>query len=255
MKKELYFKVIGVIVILSVLFFLIFGLNLIKKSKESSTLIVGNSTFKYQQNRWSVLDTTVKKENNWRLFNTYVDNEHFGKYYVYSDGDEWYLFEKDKTAINYEGELLAFDNDKYKVLTYEQNEITDFTDIEKVLVENNILFNPTYTSSYYIDLDIDNDKEMERLYVISNLFPIDPISDNIFFSIVFLKKNDKIIKLYEQKEDDSFSGCKASVSSIIDLNHDNKYELILKCTYYSTNGVDYSLYNFNKDNFHKLVSS
>lgn len=254
-KRKVYIIVIVVMILLSSLFFLVFGLDMIEKKNEDSTLIVGDTSFRNKGGKWtnSSLDTE-KKESNWKLFQTYVDNEYFGEYYLYFS-DKWYLFSKDKKAVNYDGELLAFNNKKYKVFDYDLKEIEDYSDVNIILEENGISFIPNYTSNYYIDLDIDYDGKDERLYLISNLFPLDPVDDKIFFSIVFLKKGDKIIKLYEKKEEDAFSGCSASISGILDLDWDNKYEIVLKCSYYSTNGTDFSLYNFSKGSFHKLVSN
>lgn len=254
-NRKLYLLIIVVMILLSLIFFLVFGLDMMKQKREDSVLIVGNISFRNQGGNWSAatLDTD-KKQNNWKLFQTYVDNEYFGKYYLYYS-DKWYLFSKDKKAVNYDGELLAVNNEKYKVLDYRLNEIDDYTDVDRVLRESDISFIPNYTSNYYIDFDIDNDNTIERLYIVSNLFPLDPVDDKTFFSIVFLKKGDKIIKLYEEKEADAFSGCSASINGILDVDFDNKYEIILKCAYYSTNGDNFSLYNFSKGSFHKLVSN
>ena len=83
----------------------------------------------------------------------------------------------------YNGEILAF-NKNHKVLEFNTVDIKFDEYINKVLEDNEIDKNTAMTS-YYINLDLDGDDDLEKIYVVTNRFEIENIS-NKFFSYVFL---------------------------------------------------------------------
>ena len=257
-NKRRYIKIIVVIVILSVIFLLTVGLNLIKKEQEIDLIVLdSNVIFKKQNNKWySIKKDSELKKYNWQFLYTFVDNEYLGKYYLYFD-EEWYLFDKDKNALNYNGSLIAFNDSKYKVINFNTSDIVDNTYLNKILTENNLDLNQELTNNYYFSFDIDNDNKDEQLYVVSNRFPINNLNTSTYFSFVFLVDNGKIITIYEdiEKTDDSYSGCKPYIKSILDINDDNKYEVILNCAYYSTGEINSSMYEYKHNKFKLVVSS
>lgn len=260
MKKsnKRYLFIFIVIILFSLTLFIILGPNSLKKEKMKPTIIIDNdSIFEFDGNRWGRVDTTTKIDNlNWKKFNVYIDNESYGKFYLVNQG-KWYLFDDDKNAINYESSLLAVDtNNKYKVVNIKRNSISDFTYIHKVLAEYNLDIEQTYTSSDVIEVDIDNDNKNEYIYTITNKFPDTEIPTKSF-GFIFMVKNNKIYYLYDHvsNNEDIYDGCKPYINNIIDINQDNKYEFIISCSYYSNNGVEQKLYEFNNSNFNLLVSN
>lgn len=257
--RKRYLKIIFVFLIIGTICFFLFGLNSFKSQLEKNVIIIDNdATFKRKNNKWySLTSSTDLKSYNWTKFSVFENNKYLGKYYLVNSG-EWYLFDSDKNAKNYNGNLLALGgNTNYQVLDYELVDSTDNSYINQVLEDNNVDVNSSLTSNYQIDFDIDNDGTKESLYVISNRFPLDPVTSNKYFGFVFLVKNNKIINLYEDvtMTDDSYSGCKPYITSILDVDNDKKYEVILSCAYYSNSGNKHKLYKFNDDEFNLLVSN
>lgn len=256
--QKRYLKIFIPLILLSLFFFLFYGLNLISKNKKTSLIIINDdAVFVKKEDRWfNIIDSSDKEKYNWNKYYVYQNNEPIGKFYLVNNGN-WYLFDKDKSAVNYDGDLLAFDEEtKYTILKYSENSINDYTYVNKVLSENGLNTNAIFSSSYYIDFDIDNDSINEQLYVITNKFPYEKANENSF-GFVFLVKNNRIYYLYKDtsKSKDLFEGCKPYVNSIFDLDEDNKYEVNFSCGYYSTNGTIQKIYKFDKGKFKLLVSN
>ena len=58
-----------------------------------------------------------------------------------------------------------------------------------------------------------------------------------------------------EKTEDSYSGCKPYIKSILDVNNDNKYEVIINCAEYSTNKIHSTMYKYKNNQFENVVSS
>lgn len=246
-----------VIVFLSLLFFFTIGRKLIKNSKINDMIIVGNdAVFKKDGNKWRNVPFKDISKYNWKQYYTYIDNSYFGQYYLYNS-EKWYLFEDKNKALNYEGDLLALSgNIKYKVVNFTLHDIEDTTYVKQVLKDHHLDENSTLTSSSYVDIDINNDGNKERIYTISNQFPLEDVG-NTYFSFIFMIDHNRIIYLYEKvkEEVDPYSGCKPYINNIIDVDEDDRYEIILGCGYYSTNGIHYKMYQFKNGKFNLLVSN
>ena len=52
-----------------------------------------------------------------------------------------------------------------------------------------------------------------------------------------------------------FNGCKPYFNSFIDVDNDSRYEFILNCAEYSTNGVSRMLYKYDNNEFKILISN
>ena len=142
-----------------------------------------------------------------------------------------------------------------KIKNFNQEKISDYTKVNKVLSENNISTGQELTSNTQISVDIDNDGVDEKIYVVGNVFPMETDPEYIF-SVVFMEKNDIIYPIYKSIEKNkNFNGCKPYINSIIDVDDDNKYEIILSCSQYSTEGTIDMLYRFNNDKFSIIVTN
>ena len=251
MKNKRYIYIIVILFISVFLFFIFYGINAIKDYNKDEILIVSDNIFRKYKSKWFKIQDM--KSMNWKKFHIYVNNDYYGDKYLYYN-EKWYIFEKDKKALTYSGDILAF-NANYKVVKF--NEINNYSDknIEKILEENKSE-NLGIENSYYIDVDIDNDGSLERIYVVTNRFS-DKLNSGKFFSYVFLVKKEKITYIYkeESNDSDSYSGCKPYISNIIDVDEDNKYEIIMTCSYYSNGIKKYNLYEYQKGKFNLLVSN
>lgn len=52
-----------------------------------------------------------------------------------------------------------------------------------------------------------------------------------------------------------YDSCKIYLQNIIDLDNDNKYELITGCGYYSNNGVINNIYTLKNKEYKLLISN
>ena len=121
--------------------------------------------------------------------------------------------------------------------------------------ENSLPTNEELTVSNLIALDFDDDGVDENFYFISNAFPLDETPENIF-SIVFMEKSGVIYKMYNSIEKNKgYNGCKPYINDIIDVNDDDKYEIILTCAKYSVETPIDMLYTFTNNDFRIIISN
>ncbi len=257
MKKR-YIVILIIIIVYFTVFFLLYGKDELKYSKLKTTLIIGDNTiWQLDEKKWyNIANTNDKEELNWTLFTVFADNEKLGNYYLVFD-DKWYIYDNKRNPISYSGSIVAYSaNYEMKIKNFTQEKISDYTKVNEALSENNITINnQELTSNTQISVDIDNDGVDEKIYVVGNVFPIESNPEYIF-SIVFMEKNDIIYPIYKSIEKNkNYNGCKPYINTIIDVNDDNKYEIVLSCSQYSTEGTIDMLYKFNKNKFSIIVSN
>lgn len=259
MKKNnliIIFVIVLIVIYCLVLFFFFGGFKRVSKEKNDVVLIPDQSTmWTYSKNHWTnvTLDESIEQLN-WLKYNVYVDDEKIGNYYMWYDNSKWYLFDKDRNSINYEGELFAYNsNYDVKLVEYKDNEIEDFSYVDEMLKKKklNSIDNSEYVVSSQINIDVDNDGEEEVFYIVSNSSISSNDTNN--FSIIFMVKGDKIFDIYS--EISNSSTCLPYISKFIDVDEDNKLELIVGCDSLSINGNKKFLYKFTKDNKYKIIVS
>ena len=256
-SKKTYIIILVVLVVYFLVFFLLLGRENLKQEKYSTTIIVGNSTvWNYSGKKWTKLTgDSILQKLDWQIFNVYVENENLGEYYLWHD-DQWYLFDKNKNAVNYTGKLLAYkSNYDLKIINYTEEEITDFSYVHEVLKENGIATSSLFTTSRKITLDLDNDTIDETLYIISNVFADDFYPDRLF-AIAFIEKEGQIEYLYNNVTSASDETvCIPYLNTILDTNKDNNYEIILSCGKISNQEPVDMLYQKTKDGFKMVISN
>jgi len=256
-KKSTYVVLIGIILVFSLIMFLVFGVSNIKRGKYATTLVVGDDTvWTYSNKKWmNVTKQTTIKNLNWKKFNIYLDNKEFGEYYLWHD-DKWYAFDEKKNAVVLDGEMLAYNsNYDITVAEFSQNNISDRTYIDYVLEQNDISPSSQTTTEYFVNFDYDNDGSDEQFYVISNVFAMD-FDPETNFAIVFMVKDDRIYYLYNDiSKNRTYNGCMPYITSFIDVDNDNNYEVILSCARYSVNGVVKMLYKYENGEFKIAISN
>lgn len=252
-------KYLIVLIILVIYFVAMFFLLSNKEVKETTIVIDNYAVFKKIENeKWkNILISNYSLEKyNWKKYDVYINNTPYkSNYLMYND--KWYIFDKNKEPINYSTGLLGINtNNDYKIKVANINEenITDYSYVYNVLREKNITIDNNYTVNTYFSFDIDNDNQNEDFYIISNSLPID-FSSNIYYSFIFMVKNNKIYYILDNTYKNMLSSCKPYVSSMIDIDNDKTYEMIINCGKYSNNGADVYLYKFNKNRFEELISN
>ena len=260
--KSTYIILILLLIFFCVIMILLFGKNIFHNNKNELVLLVGNNTIWYSKdNKWSNITSKNDVDKlNWKDYHVYIDNKNFGNYYLWHD-DKWYLFQEDKTAKLYDGDLFAYryfgNNKKVSVKEFNESNTNNNSYINKVLKENGInsIKEDEYTIKYKTSLDYDNDSIDEDFYIISNAFSSNISSDSIF-SIVFMVDNNKIYYVYNNVDSvRSFNGCKPFFRNFIDIDNDKTYEFILSCGRYSLDEQIDMLYKFKDDQFKILISN
>ena len=253
------YKVITIIlVVYLVVFFLIYGLSNIKNGQRKLTLLVGDNTvWDYSNRSWlNITREETLDSLNWQEYKVFLDNKYFGEYSMWYDDNKWYAFNSNKTAVKMEGELIAYKaNYDLKIKEFETKENKNNTYVHQVLKENNLSTSSQMTVNNVINYDIDNDGVAEQFYIISNAFASDFYPDTIF-SIVFMVKEEKIYSMYTNVEKANYgNGCKPYIRTFLDINDDDKHELILTCAKYSVQEPEDMLFQLNKEKFDLLISN
>lgn len=256
-KKSTYVVILVFISVFSLIMFLVFGVSNIKKGKYATTLVVGDDTvWTYSDKHWmNVTKVTSLKKLDWNKFNIYLNNKEFGEYYLWHD-DKWYAFDDEKNAVVLDGEMLAYNsNHEIKVSEFEQEEIVDRTYVNYVLEQNDISPSSQTTTEYLVNYDYDNDGEEEQFYLISNVFAMD-FDPETSFSIVFMVKDERVYYIYNDiSKNKTYNGCMPYITSFLDVDNDNRDEMILSCAKYSVNGVIKMLYAYENGEFKIVISN
>ncbi len=257
MNKK-YIILISIIIVYFLFFFFFIGLGEIKNNKREATIFLDeNTVWTLEKNSWSnITDEIDKKEFNGLEFNVFSNYENIGKYYLWRD-EKWYLFDKNRKPYLYdEGNFLAVRaNYNINVLKFEPQEINDQRYINTVLSENNITDSEEFTVSNLYQIDFDSDGVKENFYAISNAFARETSPDKVF-SIVFMEKVGQIYYLYNSiSSNDGQNSCKPYINTVVDLNEDDVYEIILSCGYFSIQSRHDMLYQFKDNNFDLILSN
>lgn len=253
------YKVITIIlVVYLVVFFLIYGLSNMKNGQRKLTLLVGDNTvWDYSNRSWlNITREETLDSLNWQEYKVFLDNKYFGEYSMWYDDNKWYAFNSNKTAVKMEGELIAYKaNYDLKIKEFETKENNNNTYVHQILKDNNLSTSSQMTVNNVVNFDIDADGVEEQFYVISNAFASDFYPDTIF-SIVFMVKEQKIYSMYTNIEKANYgNGCKPYIRTFLDINDDDKHELILTCAKYSVQEPEDMLFQFNKEKFDLLISN
>lgn len=253
------YKVITIIlVVYLVVFFLIYGLSNMRNGQRELTLLVGDNTvWDYSNKSWlNITREETLDSLNWQEYKVFLDNKYFGEYSMWYDDNKWYAFNSNKTAVKMEGELIAYKaNYDLKIKEFETKENNNNTYVHQVLKENDLSTSSQMTVNNVINFDIDADGVEEQFYIISNAFASDFYPDTIF-SIVFMVKEEKIYSMYTNVEKANYgNGCKPYIRTFLDINDDDKHELILTCAKYSVQEPEDMLFQLNKEKFDLLISN
>lgn len=253
--KSIYFILIAFLLLFALIMFLIFGIDTKKGDNQTIIAVGDNTTWIYQNKKWyKVSKPESYQKLDWKVFKVFEDGKNIGDYYLWHD-DKWYVFDKNKSAVEVTGEFFAYrSNDDLNLIDFSKENISTNTYIEEVLKENYLATESKFTKSYKTTIDVDNDGIGEDFYVISNAFPMD-FNPKMSFSIVFMVKDGKIYNLYKNVgEYNAYNGCSPEIIASFDADRDNTNEVLVSCYQYSVSGRIDMLYKFAKDEF-KIIAS
>ena len=257
-KKKRYIVILAALAIYVIIMLLVYGKDMLIKSKDEMTLIIGDtSVWIYKDKGWTnITNPSTIESISWTNYDVYLDNKNIGNYYLWNDDDKWYVFDANKKAITREGTLLAVKaNYDIKVKNFSTADIRNYYHVEKVLEENDLSTSSKYTVATETTIDIDNDGNNETFYFVSNAFSLDYNPSEIF-SLVFMVKNSKIYPMYTDiAPNRSNNGCKPYLSAVVDVDEDNIYEMVVSCGKYSTDKPADMLYKLTEEGFKIIISN
>lgn len=252
-----YIVIIVVLIIYAIGMYVIFGVSEKREREASTTILVGDSAvWNYSSRDWLNMNTPQLLSNlNWQTFDVYIDNEYFGNYSVWLD-DKWYLFDQNKNAVSYQGNLFAYRGDfDMDILPFTTTSITDYTYVRRVLEDHGLDPNSQFTLAMFTSFDFDKDGAVEDFYIVSNVFADDFFPEK-YFSFVFMVDDGQTFMLYEDIDTNSgVNGCKPNLYTVADVDNDSRYELILTCSKYSNQTPVTMLYEWENQAFEIAISN
>lgn len=253
-----YTIIVAILAIYLIIFFVFFGYDSFKKGKLNATIFIGDSTiWKYSDNSWTNITTSSTiDELSWQKYNVFENNSYKGNYLLWYDDNKWYAFEDDKSAVQIEGEFLAYQaNYDLNIKSFETKTNSNNTYVHQVLTENNLNTASQMTINNIAQIDIDNDGIAEDFYIISNAFALDFYPETIF-SIVFMVKDQQVYSMYTNIEDAKYgNSCKPYIRAVLDIDEDNTHEVIVSCGKYSVQTPEDMLYQLTEEGFKLLISN
>ena len=255
MNKK-YYILIAILIAYFLIIFLVFGLDNLKSEQRIATIFIDKETaWQLEKNKWNKIEVNNEQISN-QKFNVFINSENIGNFYIEKQ-ENWILYDTSRNLYNYEqGDFFAIrSNYDVNVLNINQEQISDVSLIKNVLNENGITESDELTVASQYEFDIDNDGIKEIFYAIGNAFTKETFPSKVF-SLVFMKKNNEIYYLHKEIEiNDGQNGCKPYINTVIDLDSDFKYEIIVSCGYYSIQNRNDKLYKFKDNEFHLLANN
>lgn len=250
--KKKYMIVFSILLIYLLIIFLWNGKRIIKDHFVTSYIMISPSTqWKYEKGSWNTVTNVV--EYSMKQFDTYVDGKTFGSYNV-TYNNKFYLFTDKRESIRYNGNLIAVRGSlPIDVLSFKEEIIDPTTPIvSEVLKEKNIKASLDAIKVRLVSMDIDNDKKLENIYVMNNVFYAKEGENS--FALAFIIDDGKRVYIYEKIENAvrTLEMCVPYIQNMIDIDRDKNYEIIMGCEYFSNNGTCHNLYN-NKTNQYKSI--
>ncbi len=248
MKKiEGKYKFAFILLILYIILMAIIFGPIILRGKTKMYLLIGSTAkWKFENNEWEDIESNETDLYAFKNFDVYIDQKKFGNYQVAFSQSKWYLFQNNKTPVNYRGDFLGVrSNSDYQVAQFERVDLdeSDNVYLEKVFKNHGFDKIERYQEGYKVLFDLDGDKKDETIYVVSNMFP-SSFAPATIFNFVFVVDNEKIEMVYEMTDafTNLYNQCKIRLQYLIDVDNNNHYEIILNCGYYSTMGSCTSMY-------------
>lgn len=266
-KKKFKFELKYLIIIIVIILYLIlcfFALQSNDESKEEKDLIY---IVLGADHKFTYLDGKIENgsDRDWnqafgnKKFYTYDDGTYLGQYNLMQYNDQIYVFDDANDAVDYSGMLFAYsapkkiDTVNTSFVSYDEN----IGAMLEYLVEGSTLVIPPaeqLSMLQKIPVDLDGDQEDEVVYAINS----GGTKDNPQrFSFLSYEDNGEIYRIISNtgNVNDSSMMHYYSIAQIMDLDGDNKKELIVRDIQYGTAAVErYMIYKQKGDDY-QLISS
>lgn len=258
---------IMIIVLFLLFFFVLIYLNKDKSNtynkseKEYDTiLIAGNAIFQKTNNYWNKV---TKEENiiklvNWKKYKIYIDYEYFGDYKLVA-ADGWLAFDDERKSITLPATDSSFfaykSSDDIDIKKIEVNDNSDFDKTKLLLSAFDINVNYPPEINAIAKVDLNNDGKEDEIYAMNNTFS--EIETEPLFSIFIVKRGSKAYRLFRSTEEANEANmCFPTINSVLDIDNDKEYEIIMSCTNSGLDSIKTVLYKYNseKDDYEIVIS-
>lgn len=214
-----------------------------------------------------IIDKTIvlsKSGNNIRKVSDYNENMFKEKYHIVGDfGEmdniiinrsstgEWNYMDKDYKSIDVNNVTLAYSGNfkNVKLADYDFSYYdSSYDSILKKALGDRDISKFTY-SVRRSSMDFNGDGKLESIYTLTNVDSA--VSKENRYSLIFLESNGKVVTIDEEKEKEFM------VESILDLDNDGKYEVVVNKGALDVSLVDdsYQIYKINGDSFKCIMNS
>lgn len=255
-KNTLWIVLIIIVVILSIIFFSM------KSSNNSYIILDNNKIIEYNNEKYQYVDNDDYIKSNYKVF---YQNKYIGSYFIdevdsftgevfftNKSSSNRYLFDKPLLAISNNIDFIEFKNEEFTM-----DDLEIFNNISN---KDYITALSEITSTSKVTLDFDSDGVYETFYTVTydsleDLTNYELLNNNSY-SVFYYTKNGQsyLIKeneLYQEGENIIFSNYK--ISSIIDINNDDIYEIIIINMMYET--PIYEIYEFKRNSYELAFST
>lgn len=253
-NKKSMIIVISILFIYFIFMVIVFGLDSLKKRYYYVTILMAPNTYlTYEKGVWK----DVTKEREQLLGNAYyVYEDHQLLYHEvlqYANG-KWYAFDENRKSLSlptnffaYNGNMTIDIKNDYQINDMSQTEISE---AKGFLKELGISFEPIFTKTLKVEYDLNHDGEVETIYIISNTLGMD--EQSTYFSIAYMKAEENIQILVEDISENMYAVPSLNIKEIIDVNKDQKYELILEKIYFNNIGTCHQVFEYRKDMYQSV---
>lgn len=230
MKKYLIILIILIVYVLFTIFFL-------GNKPEIVFLSSPNVKWVYSKGKWSKLDDYKYVKGPFNVYD-FENKKYDVSNNIYAEKDNIIVKNKQEKIPFIDSDIFAVKGDTPKIMTFEKDYGVPLSEVEKILKDNNIK-NRDYIEVSSISVNLDNDSEIEKIYMIIN--PEAEESSDGYFSYVYVKDGNNYIKVAGLTSSMPIIQ-PYSVSKILDFKNDGNYEIILSRIGYSQ---DYETWSFS----------
>ena len=217
-------------------------------------IINGENFYEYKDDQITTISFSDTDFENDR-FNVYNDSKNRGSFYVSKDSSEYQFikFFRSKGSDGYIPKLpfIAL-TQGMELINFTKEELNDkdIEDLKKLLLDKEINDFGKLFKSYKINVDLDNDKVNETIYVISNYDYVN-VYDNMF-SMIYVNDDNKQYILEENyyTKDNIEDFIQLNVSYILDLNGDKNYTIVVSS---SDNNTTIDNFYLKSNNYYRQM--
>lgn len=222
------------------------------KGKDYFIIVSPNTIIKHEEGTFKqVLNESVIEN---ETFQVYINQENIGNYLLKNFKNNWYYIENNNVNHRIHESFFATSNTEISLLSFGKEELNneDYENMFSILSELDIPNDRENTFGEKIIVDLDSDKVQETIYAVNYKYKKD--NEETEINLVILNKNGNLSVIDKKNMDKNVPvfDCTKKVDTLIDINNDQKYEIITSCMYFDRIGTCHDLYQLKKGKYEKI---